>query len=81
MKISSFPLCARPYAAPAWLRGAHAQTIYPYFLARPAIVYRRERWELDDGDFIDIDWLDKSPMHRWLCCFMGLRGAHAVIMY
>lgn len=75
VKISSFPLCARPYAAPAWLRGAHAQTIYPYFLARPAIVYRRERWELDDGDFIDIDWLDNVADAPLVVLFHGLEGS------
>ncbi|SFH37939.1 hypothetical protein SAMN05216299_10983 [Nitrosospira sp. Nsp14] len=75
MKISSFPLCARPYAAPAWLRGAHAQTIYPYFLARPAIIYRRERWELDDGDFIDIDWLDNVADAPLVVLFHGLEGS------
>ena len=59
MKISTFPLRAKPYVAPTWLRGGHAQTIYPYSAGTSrAMTYRRERWELDDGDFIDIDWLD-----------------------
>jgi predicted alpha/beta-fold hydrolase len=75
VKISSFPLCARPYSAPVWLRGAHAQTIYPYFLARPAIIYRRERWELDDGDFIDIDWLDNVADAPLVVLFHGLEGS------
>jgi predicted alpha/beta-fold hydrolase len=40
-----------------WLPGAHLQTLYPS-LARRRIVpdLRRERLELPDGDFIDIDW-------------------------
>ena len=47
------------YAAPAWLRGAHAQTIYPALLApRPRISYRRERWTLPDADFLDVDFAD-----------------------
>lgn len=75
MKISSFPLCARPYAAPLWLRGGHSQTIYPYFLARPSLDYRRERWELDDGDFIDIDWLDNVPDAPLVVLFHGLEGS------
>lgn len=74
MKISSFPLCARPYKAPGWLRGGHAQTIYPYFLERPVVVYRRERWELDDGDFIDIDWLDNVSDAPLVVLFHGLEG-------
>lgn len=45
------------YHAPAWLRGRHLQTIWPSVLApRPAPLYRRERWDTPDGDFIDLDW-------------------------
>jgi predicted alpha/beta-fold hydrolase len=51
-----------PYRAPGWLRGAHAQTIWPALLApRPAVAYRRERWETPDGDFIDLDWAEPPP--------------------
>jgi len=46
------------YSAPFWLPGGHLQTLYAVSLARPAVAYRRERWELPDGDFIDLDWLD-----------------------
>lgn len=39
------------------LRGAHLQTIVPsLFRARPAVTLRRERVELDDGDFVDLGW-------------------------
>ena len=45
------------YRSPAWLRGQHAQTIYPALLSpRPRVAYRRERWTLPDGDFIDVDF-------------------------
>jgi hypothetical protein len=47
-----------PYRAPAWLPGGHAQTIYPFFLPRPTLSYRRERIDTPDGDFWDLDWLD-----------------------
>ncbi len=60
--------------APIWLRGGHAQTIYPYLLARPLITYRRERWELHDGDFIDIDWLDNPADAPLVILFHGLEG-------
>ncbi len=40
-----------------WCRGAHAQTLWPYLLrTRPRPPFTRERFELDDGDFIDVDW-------------------------
>lgn len=66
----------RPYRAPWWLPGAHLQTIYPYLvLKRRAPVYRRERWETPDGDFIDLDWLaggnDAAPL---VALFHGLEG-------
>jgi len=47
-----------PYRAPWWLPGGHVQTIYAALLARRArVIYRRERWETPDGDFIDLDWI------------------------
>jgi uncharacterized protein len=40
-----------------WCRGAHLQTLWPkWFAPRPALALRRERVELPDGDFVDIDW-------------------------
>ena len=50
-----------PYRAPAWLIGGHAQTIYPFFVARPSVRFRRERVDTPDGDFWDLDWLDAPP--------------------
>ena len=48
-----------PYAAPRWLPGGHLQTLYAAVVApRPRVVYRRERWDTPDGDFIDVDFVD-----------------------
>ena len=44
--------------APSWLRGAHAQTIWPLLRKGSLPNYRRERWATPDHDFIDIDWID-----------------------
>jgi uncharacterized protein len=46
-----------PFVPARWLPGAHAQTVAGRFL-RPAtgVRYRRERIELPDGDFVDLDW-------------------------
>ncbi|MEW6590990.1 MAG: alpha/beta hydrolase, partial [Pseudomonadota bacterium] len=50
------------YRAPAWLPGGHLQTLYSSLLIRaPRVAYRRERLELDDGDFLDFDWVDGTP--------------------
>jgi len=44
------------YRAPGYLPGGHAQTIHPVIFRRiPDLEMRRERMELDDGDFIDLD--------------------------
>ncbi|SEK98809.1 YheT family hydrolase [Nitrosovibrio tenuis] len=75
MNISLLPVRAKPYIAPAWLRGGNAQTIYPYLLSRPFIPFRRERWELDDGDFIDIDWLAGHHDAPLVVLFHGLEGS------
>lgn len=47
-----------PYLAPAWLPGAHLQTVWPLVLRGgiPLPAYRRERLETPDGDFLDLDW-------------------------
>ena len=47
------------YRAPFWLPGGNLQTLYPALLARrPAVDYRRERWDTPDDDFIDLDWTE-----------------------
>lgn len=45
------------YPSPPWYQyNGHLQTILPAF-GGPKVKYKRKRLELDDGDFIDIDWL------------------------
>lgn len=71
---------ARPhsehYQAPRWLPGGHLQTIYAALLApRPRIIYKRERWDTPDGDFIDVDCLDTSGDGPLVVIFHGLEGS------
>ena len=63
-----------PYVAPAWLPGGHAQTLYAVLLRRLRPPYRRERWELADGDFLDLDWLDGPADAPLVVLFHGLEG-------
>jgi len=81
--VSDAPPPVPPYRAPAWLVGGHAQTIYPFFLARPQIHFRRERVETPDGDFWDLDWVDAPaaaspgaapPPAPTVVLFHGLEG-------
>ncbi len=63
------------YQAPWWLPGGHLQTIYPFFMlrARPPL-YRRERIDTPDGDFVDFDWVDATPDQPTVVLFHGLEG-------
>ncbi|WP_321887580.1 hydrolase [Paraburkholderia bannensis] len=68
------------YRAPFWLPGAHIQTIIPALFSRlPMPVYRRERWDTPDGDFIELDWVDApagAPANAPLfVLFHGLEGS------
>jgi predicted alpha/beta-fold hydrolase len=68
------------YRAPFWLPGAHIQTIIPALFSRlPLPVYRRERWDTPDGDFIELDWVDApasaSPDAPLFVLFHGLEGS------
>lgn len=45
------------FKAAWWLPGGHAQTLWASLARRPCKVkIRRERLELADGDFLDLDW-------------------------
>ncbi len=73
---SSHPLLA-PYRAPHWLAGGHAQTIWPTFVRRPLVRYRRERVNTTDGDFWDFDWLatpEGAANAPLVVLFHGLEG-------
>ncbi len=45
------------FKPPAWLSNPHLQTLWPYVVrSKMTVEVRRERLELPDGDFIDLDW-------------------------
>ena len=57
VQIRRVPLLSSSYRAPAFLPGGHLQTIQPALFRRvPLVTTRRERLELPDGDFLDLDW-------------------------
>lgn len=54
-----------PYRAPLLLRSGHLQTVWASQVRRvDAPPYRRERIGLDDGDFLDLDWLRVDAERR-----------------
>ncbi|RZS99126.1 YheT family hydrolase [Aquimarina brevivitae] len=51
------PILNSTYTPPRWLRNGHIATLYTHFFRKVTEVsYERERLELSDGDFIDLDW-------------------------
>ncbi|MET1116305.1 MAG: alpha/beta fold hydrolase [Comamonas sp.] len=44
-------------------------------IAKPAVAYRRERWDTHDGDFIDVDFVDGEPGKPLVVLFHGLEGS------
>jgi predicted alpha/beta-fold hydrolase len=64
------------FSAARGLSNAHAQTIWPVLMRRPPVLARaRERFELPDGDFIDLDWLDENPASALVIVLHGLSGS------
>lgn len=63
-----------------WLPGPHLQTLW-HRVAKdpPRPATRRERLELPDGDFLDLDWLSDAPGvpadAPLVCVFHGLAGS------
>ena len=60
---------------PFMLLNGHLETIIPsVFHKAPEVNYQRQRLELKDGDFIDLDWLIKNNQDRLLIITHGLEG-------
>lgn len=73
------PLVESTYQAPLLLRNGHAHTVYPHLKRSvPEVRYTRERLELDDGDFLDLDW---SPVGSAKCLVVshGLEGSSEAV--
>jgi len=61
-----------------WLKNPHLQTIFAAsFRPRPRLQVRRERIELPDGDFLDLDWVDgdTQPGAPIVILLHGLTGS------
>ena len=71
------PLVASPFSPPLLLRGGHVQTILgAYRRRRTQATFVRERWELEDGDFLDVDWARRGHA-RLAILSHGLEGSSA----
>ena len=67
-------LVASAFRAAWWLSSPHLQTVWPaLFRPSPVVSVERERLELDDGDFIDLDSTTRCEGPR-LLILHGLEG-------
>jgi hypothetical protein len=69
-----------PIRCQAPLSNRHVQTVVAATMRRPRPIpdLRRERLELDDGDFIDVDMVQpsaRSPAAAWVLVLHGLAGS------
>lgn len=65
-----------PYQPPIIFRNGHISTIYSALFRKVQdVFYHRERIELPDGDFIDVDWsFAEEKSNRVLLLLHGLEG-------
>ncbi len=68
------PIVNSSYTAPFLLTNSHVQSIAPTLFRRVDIEYQREILELEDGDFLDLDWLGKDSS-QLLILSHGLEGS------
>lgn len=59
-----------------WLKNPHLQTLWPTFVRRKkSLQLFRERVELQDGDFIDLDWYGSEKNSPIVFILHGLEGS------
>ncbi|MFS4415911.1 YheT family hydrolase [Maribacter sp. 2307ULW6-5] len=70
------PLVPHTYRPPLLYRNGHLSTMYAGLLRRvPGVVQQRERIDLPDGDFLDLDWSHAAaPTDRAVVLLHGLEG-------
>jgi len=61
------------YQPPFHLFNRHLETIIPSIFRKVSALYQRERIELTDGDFLDLDWLSKGR-NKLVIVSHGLEG-------
>jgi predicted alpha/beta-fold hydrolase len=58
-----------------WCRSGHLQTLWGTLFRHRRLALRRERLATDDGDFVDLDWLDGPAAAPVLFVLHGLEGS------
>ena len=69
------PIVESLFRPPPWLRNPHVQTVWAVLARRGnGLRYERERLELADGDFLDLDWSRAEHGDRLAILSHGLEG-------
>ena len=70
-------IAASDFKAPWWARNRHVQTIFPrFFQKRAQLSYRREDFNLPDGDKVNLVWVgDPHTAKALVVMFHGLEGS------
>ncbi len=70
------PILPTDYNPPFWVKSAHLSTIYSgLFRKVNGLDQKRERLELPDGDFMDLDWsFAEKPSKKVVILLHGLEG-------
>ena len=66
---------AETYKPPWFLFNGHMDSMYLYLLRKVSIYYHRERVELPDGDFLDLDWREDHETDHLVILCHGLEGS------
>lgn len=66
-----------PFKPAWWLPNSHLQTLWPALVRRKIknLLIERERIELPDGDFIDLDWVGRQETGPLVLILHGLEGS------
>lgn len=70
------PIVESTYKPPMIFRNYHVSTVYSAMIRRAPVAQQRERINLQDGDFLDLDWsFSEERSERVLIVIHGLEGS------
>lgn len=72
-------MSVKPFKPAWWLPNSHLQTLWPAVIRKrvlkPEVSFERERFELPDGDFLDLDWVNKDASGPIILVLHGFEGS------
>ena len=75
-QVKFMPIVKSKYEPPVIFRNYHISTVYSAMIRRAPVAQKRERVELQDGDFLDLDWsFSEEKSDKVLVVIHGLEGS------